>query len=367
MRGGGRMNVYLKESPGIQRAEGGWCIYIGNRKGLEALFSKGAASPHDVGSVYGLTPLHIALFKRNFALCEFLLTAGADPYLNTGMRRCVIDIVREDILRQQLSLDEIVYLKRLFVDVDDLGSFNFTAVHKAALGLSPLSLESLLQTSTSLIDAQDSQGRTALLWAASSSNVHATAVLLRHGASPHIATRTGQSPLHHAVEYGSPQCARLLLAAGAAVDHPNRRGRTPLHYASRLADNAAMCRLLLDGGADVRVRDRGLSTPLHEAVQYDRQPQIRALVDAGADLLALDADGRTPLDLAQDHSDPALDASTRCSNNPVHNERQLNSCLEDSPMAIDQDDFSSSSSSPSSAAEPPPSSSIPLQGTCIRE
>ena len=80
---------------------------LGDITSLKMLFAQGIASPQDVGALYGLTPLHVCLtglsaidairkanlagqvafFRRDLDVCRFLITAGADPSLETGFRR----------------------------------------------------------------------------------------------------------------------------------------------------------------------------------------------------------------------------------------------------------------------------------------
>jgi hypothetical protein len=51
----------------------------GNIEGLKHLFSNGLASPRDVSPTRGYTLLRWALYGKQYATCDFLIHAGADP------------------------------------------------------------------------------------------------------------------------------------------------------------------------------------------------------------------------------------------------------------------------------------------------
>lgn len=57
--------------------------------------------------------------------------------------------------------------------------------------------------------------------------------LLRHGASPDLATKDGTTPLFKAVANRVVPMAELLLDAGADPARPGKKGETPLELAER--------------------------------------------------------------------------------------------------------------------------------------
>jgi len=63
------------------------------------------------------------------------------------------------------------------------------------------------------LDAVDSQGHTALLWASYKGLEIIMKILLEHGADPTIADPTGRLPLHWTGRLDSPICTKLLLQA----------------------------------------------------------------------------------------------------------------------------------------------------------
>lgn len=95
--------------------------------------------------------------------------------------------------------------------------------------------------------AEDEASRLVLA-AAMRGSVAEVAALLRRGADPDAADRSGWTGLHQAAETGDLALARVLLEAGARPDLRSRARGTPLDVAER-AGRVAMARLLRSHGA----------------------------------------------------------------------------------------------------------------------
>ena len=209
------------------------------------------------------------------------------------------------------------------------------------------------------VNAVDTNGATALAWAAMRDNVPVAALLLKakadpnlpdvsaitplriaidnyslamtkllleNGANPNPGGPRGETPLMVAVHHGSTEIVRLLLEHKA---DPNTResqfGQTALMWATR---DAELVRLLLAHGGDVHAITRSweITSPIytppthtlgvtgipwnHEgeftvragglnalmfAVQNQNIEAVRMLLDAGLDVNQASADGTTPL------------------------------------------------------------------------
>lgn len=106
---------------------------------------------------------------------------------------------------------------------------------------------------------------------------------------------TGQTPLHSAVRAGQLPCARFLLKRGASVHVLSRQGHTPLFVATS-SRHPEMVTLLLQAGAhfsDAEIRDLMLS--MQNAVSRGDIEFVKLAVRAGFDAGASDHEGRTIL------------------------------------------------------------------------
>jgi ankyrin repeat protein len=171
------------------------------------------------------------------------------------------------------------------------------------------------------VDAQDSQGRTALIAAAYRNHLDVAEVLIAAGADVNIQDITQQSAyliatsevgddprllnltLHNgadvtsldsyngtglirAAERGHVEIIQALLVTPIAVDHVNRLGWTALLEAIILGDgglrHTEVVRLLVDAGADVHLADKAGVTPLAHARERGYVTIVNILEQANA-------------------------------------------------------------------------------------
>lgn len=175
----------------------------------------------------------------------------------------------------------------------------------------------LIQTGAPL-DAQDAQGRSALLRAVAGDHVSVAKILLEAGASPNtqaanrdtpwllagalgraeiitamlprkpdlsIRNRYGGNALIPACERAHVEAVKLLLTSGIDLDHINDLGWTCLLEIVILGDGGPrhqqVARLVLDAGADPSIADRDGVTPLAHARQRGQQAIARLIEQAG--------------------------------------------------------------------------------------
>ncbi|KAL6716618.1 hypothetical protein ACLMJK_006186 [Lecanora helva] len=124
--------------------------------------------------------------------------------------------------------------------------------------------------SQSLVNRQDSYGRTPLWYAASNGYgdiveilVNANALLEVHD---YLTSGEGDTPLLKAAKLNHGSLVQQLVRAGANVSAKDKYGSTPLHEVAYHGDETAS-RLLLSCTADVNARDYGGRTPLLRATR----------------------------------------------------------------------------------------------------
>jgi uncharacterized protein len=144
-------------------------------------------------------------------------------------------------------------------------------------------------------DIPNNYGITPLALAASNGNAAVIDLLLKAGANPNRPVRSGETPLMLAARAGSADAVAVLLDAGADADAKETwNGQTALMWAA--ADGrAAVVQRLIDYHADVDIRSNGGTTALLFAARRGDIESVRALLEAGADVREKRPDGATAL------------------------------------------------------------------------
>lgn len=166
-------------------------------------------------------------------------------------------------------------------DLDEL--YEFSPLHKAVLGLTSQSVDSVIGTETNLIDQTDSDGRTALSWAAGRDDKEALQTILSYTPDLNKNDHLGRSPLHYAVAT-SRECSNLLLQAGADIHARDRTLRTMLHRAMLgfLWSDTQLINLLMQAGVDVNARDSSGFTAIAWAAHYKEVAILECFIRHGA-------------------------------------------------------------------------------------
>ena len=145
------------------------------------------------------------------------------------------------------------------------------------------------------VGATETDGTTALHWAAHRNTLEAAEVLIAAGADVDAVNRYGVTPLALASINGTAPMITRLLEAGADANRANPEGETPLMTAARTGNGGAI-RALLAHGAEVDATEgwRG-QTALMWASAQDQTAAVAVLLEAGADPHARSEGGFTPL------------------------------------------------------------------------
>ena len=193
---------------------------------------------------------------------------------------------------------------------------------------------------------QDPDGENYELHSAVSLGYHSAAKALIEGGADIDRKRSGDTPLHSAIENRRGPLITLLLQRGADADAKDDDGDTALHLAARrpdTAENAGLIAFLLDKGADPNVFNDRRWRPLDLADGRDGYPRRRkimaALITGGANWSDECVGGKTP----NEYTPPKCKCPPHLSidNNglcecPAHSHSQINGrCLPKDSAQVD--------------------------------
>jgi ankyrin repeat protein len=205
-----------------------------------------------------------------------------------------------------LSIEENSYIHKYAQILLDQGASPLaktknkeTALHLAAQGTDPKSVE-ILQRITGLdINAQDKYGLTALHYAAEAGNIQIIRKLLeKDGINGCIQDNTKSIVLHYAAQGRNAECITTLLQIpGLDVNAQDEYGLTALHWAARYGDVQVMQKLLGVHGIDENVQDNDGQTALHYATKTSDPECVGVLLTEGrkANLYLKDHENHTAL------------------------------------------------------------------------
>ncbi len=165
------------------------------------------------------------------------------------------------------DLDEVRGLLRSGADVNAPQSDGLTAIHWAADNGDAALARVLIYAGANLAPLTRNDAYTPLHMAARGGHAEVLALLLEAGADPAVATsRSGVTAMHLAAKAGSGESLRALAAAGAEVDARDHQwGQTPLIFAAGFNRLVAV-NTLIELGADVSLTENVLHMPTRYAV-----------------------------------------------------------------------------------------------------
>lgn len=238
----------------------------GHMATVQALVEAGA-SINLVSHGDKMTPLVMAIINGHLDIAKYLLDRGADPNLasigGVSPLFAVIDVQwAPKAWYPQPSVDQekTRYMELLQALLDKGANPNTQLIDKP-----------WFRSFTNDYTWVDPAGATPFWRAAQSSDVNAMRLLIKHGADPKIAAKSGDTALHAAAGIGwaanwstnapipGVEAVKYCVELGLDVNAADLRGYTPLHGAAYLGNND-MVNFLVSKGGDVKAKSKSGDT-----------------------------------------------------------------------------------------------------------
>ena len=212
-------------------------------------------------TIFGSTPLHMAVRRNEKELVKLLLNHGADINSTNRSKETPIHVA---VKKQNKEIVEILLL--FGADINKENSINWTPLHVAVRNKNEDIMKLLIQNGARI--------------------------------NPSLESRHFKAPLHQAVEDNEKSIVELLLKSGANIEVRDRLlGRSPLHYAAD-KNHTSILKVLLENGADTEAEDRYHYTPIILPIRNDHNEAVEILLEHGAKLDHLISDQITPIHMA---------------------------------------------------------------------
>ncbi len=262
-----------------------------NRLGLLifVLLLLGACAPISEKPTPEQAKQFLKLRGYNFDESSYFKAAAAgdrmavNAFLAAGMNPNVLDPERgETALIAAATRGDIAIVKTLLeggADVNTRSQLGATALFRALENRHTEVADTIVTHPRLDINAQSTDGWTALIYYVTMNREEIVQKLLERGADANIPDVEGDTALHRAAQYGNLKILELLLAKGANPNVRNKLGGTPLMWAAAFGHDGAVS-MLLDKGADPRLKDEDGITAAGWATKNRREELAKRLREA---------------------------------------------------------------------------------------
>jgi uncharacterized protein len=203
--------------------------------------------------------------------------------------------VADAVKRQDKQAVQSLLKKK--ADVNAPQSDGATALHWAAY-LNDAETSALLIRAGANVNAKNNYGITPLALAAEQGNAVIIDQMLKAGADPNDPihfVNAAETPLHHVARAGSVDSVNALILAGAKINaRETWNGQSAIMWAAA-EGHAQVVQALIDGGADIHARSNGTTTPFLFAVRKGDIATVQVFLKAGIDVNEKRVDQATPL------------------------------------------------------------------------
>jgi len=249
---------------------------------VKYLVSKGARI--EPASSRGLSPLIEAAGSGQLEIVKYLLDRGAQINKRAGGGTAI----HSAAIRGHDSLVWFLLSKGASVDHSDLGKD--TLIHDISRSSGNVALIREFVKRGVPLQAKDTLGYNALMYAARGGNAHTIQFLIEKGVRPDLC-----EILYHFMKNDrkkSMSTVELLVSSGVPL--MDKWGNGPLHFAAQ-ADNIPAFNHFLSKGYDINTLSKQNRTPIFAAVEYKSWNIAKYLVDKGVKINIQDNSGKTVL------------------------------------------------------------------------
>lgn len=241
---------------------------------------------------HGLTPVHYAAQQGHLNIIKFLISKGADfkSYTTYGAMP-VHEAARFG------KLETVKYFISQGINVNEKDLKDETILYWAINYSGSLPLVKYLVEKDADINKLDPSDANILHFAAAKSK-ELTAYCLELGLDINKNSENAGTPLHVAVEYGSPDTVKYLVEHGADISFRRDRDYTPFHliaFSDSLDYKKKNVSFFLSKGLNIEEKTQGGETILQLAARCHDEDFIDYLISKGANVEGRDNGGNTPL------------------------------------------------------------------------
>ncbi len=266
------------------------------------------------------TPLHIATKNGCLEFVKELLEQGADVNARDRWGSTPLMEISSTELTNETTVEQIVdLLIENGADINEPDNGENTALHYAARE-SPLTMKVLIRKGANPV-YQNSEGIYPIMELIGSETIKVELEDIKYlwslmsNRMKQIARFSGKendtginsvvdsygNNLLHYLYTDDTNIVNFLLSLGIDINKTNEFGETPLHHACDygLYETA---KILVEKGANINLRGNSGKTPLVEAVEYGSIELVEYLLRKGADPNITNEFGEGPLDIAQERA-----------------------------------------------------------------
>jgi ankyrin repeat protein len=240
-------------------------IIGGHTLSAERLVNLGA-DPNTRNS-QGDTPLHLAVAEGQNDTVNLLLTWGAPIHARNSQGRSPYEIA----LDFSPTMVSTLLTKDRIQAADDYGS---SPLHIAVRRGAPLSTIRIIISQGARLSPVDAEGRCPLRLAVDRESWELAKVLADAGADPFITAGDGKTPAELTIAKGAAPVRAVF--SGKAIGARDSSGNTILHYAARYGSPETIT-LLLQLGANKSIKNISAESPADIAKRWDRTDMLSML------------------------------------------------------------------------------------------